>query len=326
MPDPGFPHPLTPYDKLIINAALTGTMPTKRDTPHVPVTVEEIVRDATACCRAGASMVHLHARDEEHRPTRDQQTYARIVGGIRDLCPELIICVSTSGKLHEQCTFEERSQVLELDGDLKPDMASLMLGSLNLAGRTLVNTPELIQGLARKMKGRGIVPELEAFDMGMINSAKVLISRGMLGETLYFNLLLGSIYSTPGTLFDLACMARSLPPGAHWAAAGIGRFQLKMTMGAILMGGHARVGLEDNIYHDHARSEYTTNEMLVQRLVRFAHEIGREVATSQEARRMLGIPPVTLQIAQSEVAAGSTRMALGAPPASAADGAGTWGP
>jgi uncharacterized protein (DUF849 family) len=290
MAEPGFPHPITPYEKLIINTALTGMMPTKRDTPHVPVTVEEIVQDAIACCRAGASIVHLHARDEQQRPSRNQEAYARIVGGIRESCPELIICVSTSGRLRDQATFEERSQVLELDGDLKPDMASLMLGSLNFPGRTSVSTPQMIQGLARKMKERGIVPELEAFDMGMINTARVLIKRELIGEPFYFNLLLGSIFATPGTLFDLACMVKGLPLGAHWSAAGIGRFQLKMNMGAILMGGHARVGLEDNIYYDHARKEYATNERLVQRVVRWAHEIGRGVATPQEARAMIGLP------------------------------------
>ncbi len=285
--DMGIPHPGTPYPKLIINAALTGMVPTKSDSPHVPVTMDEIIRDAIACCHAGASIVHIHARDEEGKPTYRKEIYAEIIRGIRKQCPDLIICASTSGRVLN--TFEKRSEVLELEGDAKPDMGSLTMGSLNFPKSASVNDPEMIQGLALKMKERDIVPEIEIFEFGMINAARVLISKGILRESFYFNLLLGEIYSAQGTLFDLAYMVKSLPPEVHWGAAGIGKFQLKMNLAAMLMGGHVRVGLEDNIYYGNDKKCLATNEMLIQRLARMAKEIGREVATPSEAREMVGI-------------------------------------
>lgn len=285
--DLGIPHPVTPYPKLIINAAITGMVPKKADTPHIPITPQEIIEDAIRCCEAGASMVHLHARDEEGEPTYRKEIYAQIIQGIRQVCPDLIICVSTSGRVHN--TFEKRSEVLELDGDVKPDMASLTMGSLNFPKQASVNTPEMIQNLALKMKERGIVPEIEIFEFGMINAAKILMNKHVLVEPFYFNLLLGSIYSAQATMFDLAYMVQSLPQGVQWGAAGIGKFQLTMNLAAILMGGHVRVGLEDNIFYGNDKKELATNEMLIKRLTRLAKEIGREAATLKEARGMIGL-------------------------------------
>lgn len=285
--DLGIPHPITPYPKLIINAAITGMVPKKKDTPYVPLTVQEIIEDAERCCKAGASIVHIHARDENGEPTYKKEVFAEIIRGIRSRCPDLIICASTSGRAHN--TFEKRSEVLELEADAKPDMGSLTMGSLNFANQASINTPEMIESLALKMKDNGIIPEIEIFESGMINAAKALISKGVLVEPYYFNLLLGSIYSAPGTLFDLSCMVKNLPLGVHWGAAGIGKFQLNMNLAAILMGGNVRVGLEDNIYYDNDKRELATNEMLIQRLVRLSHEIGREIATPQEAREIIGI-------------------------------------
>ena len=145
----------------------------------------------------------------------------------------------------------------------------------------------MIVNLATKMAERGIAPELEAFETGMVQTGKVLIKRGVLKEPFYFNLLLGSVYSAPATLFDLAHMVKSLPPNVCWAGAGIGRFQLKMNFGAILMGGHVRVGLEDNLYYNQDKKELATNRQLIERVARFATEVGREVAT---AREVTGLP------------------------------------
>jgi uncharacterized protein (DUF849 family) len=287
--DLGMPHPITTYPKLIINSALTGMVPTKKDTPYVPINVEEIIKDAQLCCSAGASIVHLHARDEEGKPTYKKEIYAEMIQGIRETCPDLIICVTTSGRAHN--SFEKRSQVLGLKDDLKPDMASLTLGSLNFPNEASINTPDMIEQLAFKMKKNGIVPEVEIFEMGMINTAKVLIKKGILKKPFYFNLLLGSIYSVPATLFDLTHMVTSLPPNVHWGAAGIGKFQLNMNLASILMGGNVRVGLEDNIYYDNEKKKFATNEMLVQRIVRLAKEVGRDVATPQETREYLKIKP-----------------------------------
>jgi uncharacterized protein (DUF849 family) len=148
----------------------------------------------------------------------------------------------------------------------------------------------MVEQLARKMKANGIVPEIEIFDLGMINTVKVFISRGILTEPFYYNILAGSIFSAPATLFDLAYLVGSLPPGGHWGAAGIGRFQLKMNLAAILMGGNVRVGLEDNIYYDTGKNVLATNVMLIERLVRLCQEVGREIATPSEARALLGLP------------------------------------
>lgn len=285
--DLGIPHPATPYPKLIINAAITGMVPTKKHTPHVPITVDEIIEDATKCVAAGASIIHVHARDRDESATYKKDIFSDMITGIRARCPDVIVCASTSGRVHN--TFEKRSQVLELEGDAKPDMASLTLGSLNFPTQASINTPDMIEQLAVRMRDRGIVPELEAFETGMIQTAKILIKRGVLKPPFYCNLLLGSIFSAPGTLFDLSHMVLSLPPNVHWAAAGIGRFQLNMNVGAVLMGGHVRVGLEDNIYMRQDTKELATNAGLIERVVRFAQDIGRDIATPSEARAMIGL-------------------------------------
>lgn len=280
------PYPVRPYPKLIINAAITGMVHTKADMPHLPVSVSEIIDDAVRCCRAGASIVHLHARDKNGAPSSDRRIYAEIIEGIRIQCPDLIICVSASGRL--ESSFKKRADVLNLDGALKPDMASLTLGSFNFIKQASVNSPETIEKLALKMKGKAIVPEMEIFDTGMINAAKVLARKGILREPFYCNLLLGSPYTAPATLFDLSCMVSNLPAGFHWAAAGIGRFQLNMNIAAIIMGGHVRTGIEDNIYYDNQKKVLATNEMLIERVVRLAGEVGREIAHPLQARKMLG--------------------------------------
>ncbi len=287
--DLGIPHPITPYSKLIINAAMTGMIPTKKDNPHVPVSVDQIIEDAVNCYKAGASIVHVHARDNQQKPTYEKEIYAQIIEGIRSQCSDVIICATTSGRVHN--TFEKRSQVLELSGDLKPDMGSLTMGSLNFPKQASVNTPEMIERLALKMKENGIVPEIEIFETGMISTSKVMIKKGILKAPFYFNLLFGSVYSIPATMFDLSYMVKSLPPDVNWAAAGIGKFQLKINFASVLMGGNVRVGLEDNLFYNQENKELATNEMLISRVSKFANEIGRKVATAQEARDMLGIHP-----------------------------------
>ena len=285
--DLGIPHPIKPYQKLIINAALTGMVPTKEDNPHVPVSVDEIIEDGINCYKAGASILHLHARDNDQKPTYKKEIYAQIIEGIKSQCADVIICTTTSGRVDN--TFEKRSQVLELNGKLKPDMGSLTMGSLNFPKKASVNTPEMIENLALKMKENGIVPEIEIFDVGMISTTKVLIKKGILKPPFYFNLLFGSIYSIPATMFDLSYMVKNLPPHTNWAAAGIGKFQLKMNCASVLMGGHVRVGLEDNLYYDQEKKELATNMLLISRVIKFADEIERKVATAKEAREMLGI-------------------------------------
>jgi 3-oxoadipate:acetyl-CoA acetyltransferase len=275
--------------KLIINLAPTGMVPDKADNPHVPLTPEEIAETCHRCYQAGASIFHLHARDQEGSPTYRIEVYRDIISRVRSRCQEAIICVSTSGRVYT--SFAERSQVLDLDGEEKPDMASLTLGSHNFPRQASLNEPAMIKALAQCMQERGIVPELEIFDLGMIDFALYLIKKKVLREPFYFNLLLGSLGTLSATPYHLATMARSLPSGATWTGSGIGRFQFYVNSMAITMGGHVRVGLEDNLYLDQERSQTASNLSLVERLVGVARAINREIATPGQARKIIGLEP-----------------------------------
>lgn len=278
---------VTALGPLIVNVALTGMVPTKADNPNLPVTPEEIAADCERCVQAGAAIVHLHARDADGQPTYRADVYREIILRVRERCPDVIICVSTSGRVFR--TFEERSEVLGLDGDAKPELASLTLGSLNFPRQASVNDPEMIRRLAQEIRVRGIVPELEVFDFGMADYARYLLERDVLAEPLVFNLLLGSLGTLSATPFNLAALVQALPDGATWAGAGIGRFQLFVNSLAITMGGHVRVGLEDNVWLDGERSRPATNEALVQRLAALAEIVERPLATPDEARHLIGL-------------------------------------
>ena len=269
--------------KLIIKLAPTGMIPRKNDTPYVPITSEEIVRDTYEAYRFGVSVVHVHARDERGRPTHKKEYFEKILCGIKKKCPNIIICATTSGRVTPQ--VEHRSEVL----DLNPEMASLTLGSLNFPQHPSVNPLETIKTLATLMRDKGIVPELEIFESGFINTAKYLARKGYLKKPLHFNLLLGSLGSIPAGMKDLAYLVESMPLGSTWSATGIGRFQTQINVAAILMGGHVRVGIEDSIYYNYPRKELATNTKLVKRIVRIAKELGREIATPDEARAILGL-------------------------------------
>jgi 3-keto-5-aminohexanoate cleavage enzyme len=277
---------------LIINAALTGMIPTKADNPAVPVTPDEIAEDARRCVDAGAAIVHLHARDEDGRPTYRKEVYAEIIQAVRERSPEVIVCVSTSGRTFK--TLEERADVLELEGDVKPELASLTLGSLNFPQQASVTDPQMIHDLAERMNQRGIVPELEVFDFGMADYAKFLLERDVLRRPLVFNLLLGSLGTLSATAVNLATLAASLPEGSTWAGAGIGRFQFFVNSVAIAMGGHVRVGLEDNLWLDAEKERPASNRELVDRLAQLARALEREIATPDQARSMIGLPARTL--------------------------------
>ena len=180
---------------------------------------------------------------------------------------------------------EHRSEVL----DLFPDMASLTVGSLNFPKVASVNPLQSIMTLASKMKEKGIKPELEIFESGFINTAKYLARKRYFEKPLHFCLLLGSLGSIPANISDLAYLVNSLPPGSIWSATGIGRFQVQINVAAILMGGHVRVGIEDSIFFNYPAKELATNIKLVERIVRIAKELDREIATPREARNMLGL-------------------------------------
>lgn len=282
------PPPLSPYRPLIINVALTGVIPTRLSSPHVPLSEEEIIADAVAVCDAGAGIVHLHARDGAGVMTSDAAYYERIISGIRRERPDLVCCATTSGRGGQ--SFETRSEVLHLTGDAKPDMGSLTLGSLNFLSGPSVNSLETIQALALLMQEKGIRPEMEVFDTGMLNAARYLERHGILSGTKYFNILLGNLNTASATMQDLAHIVAALPGDSVWAAAGLGGFQLPVNLMALAAGGHVRVGLEDNVHYDLARSIPATNVMLVERIVQMAATLGRPVATPRQTRDMLGLP------------------------------------
>jgi 3-keto-5-aminohexanoate cleavage enzyme len=282
------PFPLTPYPELIVNFCPTGMIPTKAMTPHVPISPEEVIEDSCRALERGAAIVHLHAREQDGKPTYRAELYEKMILGIRGHFADSVICVSCSGRNFPE--FERRSEVLELTGPARPDLASLTLTSLDFPTGTSQNSPEMVIALAQKMVERGIKPELECFDFGMINAAKLLIDKGLLGKgPWYFNLLLGSRYSVPATARHLSNMVEDLPPNSVWSAAGIGLFQLPMNTLALAMGGHCRVGLEDNIHFAFDRSELATNAGLMDRLAALAETFGRQLASPARARELLGL-------------------------------------
>ncbi len=282
------PHPLRPYAPLLVNAALTGMVAQRDRVPHVPLTADEIVRDAWLCHNLGATILHLHARDADGRPEWRRAAYEELVPRIRGRCPEAIICVSTSGR--EFPELERRADVLRLDGDARPDMASLTLGSLNFRGGPSVNAPETIEALARRMLETGIKPELEVFDSGMAHAAHNLLEQGVLETPLYANLMLGSHHTAPARAKELAHLVDSLPERTVWAAAGIGAFQLPMNAIAVFMGGHVRTGLEDNVHLDRASRTPASNAALVERVAEIAALAGRPLASAAEVREWLRLP------------------------------------
>lgn len=273
---------------LIINFTPTGMIPTKEMTPHVPITVKEIIDDVRRAVDIGITMVHLHARDEKTgEPTYRADVYGEIIEGIRAFTKDLVICVSLSGRNFNE--FEKRAQPLFLQGGLKPDMGSLTLSSLNFNHTASVNSPDMIQRLAAEMKSRGILAELEAFDAGMINYAKYLEAKGLLEPPHYFNLLLGNIACAQADLLHTGIMIRDLPCNSIWSLAGIGDYQLMMNSLAIVSGGGVRVGLEDNIWFDKARSRLASNSDLIKRIHRLAEAHERNIMSPQQLRKLLNL-------------------------------------
>lgn len=273
---------------MIINAALTGMVPRRERVPHVPVTAEQIIRDAKACFEEGASVVHLHARAADESPEWRREAYEAFIPEIRRLCPGLVICATTSGRTFGE--LEKRADVLALEGPAKPDMASLTLGSLNFRDVASINSPQTIRDLAERMAAAGIRPELEIFDSGMAYLAHTLRAEGLLPAPMYANVLLGSPNTAPARIGDLAWLTDALPSGTVWAAAGIGPFQLPMNAIAVFAGGHVRTGLEDNPHLDHLTRTPATNAELVRRVAGLAHLAGRPLSGVAETRATLGLP------------------------------------
>ena len=280
-------HPRTAYAPLVVNVALTGMTGQRDRVPHVPLTPEEIADDAERCFAAGAAIVHLHARDDAGRPDWRRAAYAELIPEIRRRCPGVIVCATTSGR--EEPALERRADVLALDGDARPDTASLTLGSLNFHGGPSVNAIATVEGLARRMADAGIRPELEIFDLGMVHMAHRLLAQGFLEPPLYANLMLGFPAGAPADAASLVALVQALPRATVWSAAGLGAYQLPANALATVMGGHVRTGLEDNPWLDAEGTQDASNEMLVRRAVAHAALLGRRPASPAEARRLLGL-------------------------------------
>jgi 3-keto-5-aminohexanoate cleavage enzyme len=273
---------------LVINFAPTGIVPTRAMSAHVPLQPDEIVRDVVAAAARGAAIAHLHARDESGQPTNSPEVYGRIIAGIRERVPELLVCVSCSGRRTR--SLEERAAVLDLPDDLKPDMASLTLSSLNFSREPSINSPEDVRALAQRMLDRGIVPELEVFDIGMVNVLRYLTDRGLLRAPLYANLLFGNLATAQADLLEIATLVSRLPSGVTWGVAGLGAAQLPVTALGVAFAPAVRIGLEDNLWLDRARTHPATNLDLVDRTLRLADAIGRPIMSPGQLRRHLALP------------------------------------
>lgn len=269
-------------DKLIITAAICGAEVTKDQNPAVPYTVAEIQREARLAVAAGAAIIHLHVRTDDGTPTQDKARYAQCIQAIRAVCPDVIIQPSTGGAVG--MTNAERLSPTELSGI---ELATLDCGSVNFGGdEVFINTENTIREFGETFIKRGIKPEIEVFDKGMVDYAIRFHKQGVLKAPLHFDFVLGVQMSA--TARDLAFLVDSLPEGSTWTVAGIGRFEFPMAALGIVMGGHVRVGFEDNVYLDKGVLAASNGE-LVSRVVRLARELGRDIASPAEARRILGL-------------------------------------
>ena len=268
-------------DKLIITAALTGAEVRKEQQPALPITPQEIAADAAACVAAGAAIVHLHARLADGTPTQDKAVYQQIIAAVRERC-DAIIQVSTGGAIGMSAA--ERLAPLSL----APEMATLSMGSVNFGDEVFINPPADIARFARTIQDYGIKPELEIFDAGMLTTAVRWIGKGWLAAPVHVDFVLGVPGAMAGTPESLMFLRSQLPPGATWTVAGIGAAQLPLAVLAIVLGGHVRVGFEDNIFY--RKGELATgNAQLVARIARISREMDRPPATPDEARDLLGL-------------------------------------
>ena len=274
---------------VIVCVAITGSLPRRSDNPAVPITVAEQVESAAEAMEAGAAIAHCHVRHDDESPSSDPGRFADLLAGLRERCPGMVVQLSTGGR---SGAGRERGGMLPL----RPDMASLSVGSNNFPTRVYENPPDLVDWLAGEMRAHGVVPEIEAFDLSHILQAAAMHADGRLPATPYVQFVMGVRGAMPADreVFDfyVATMRRLFGESAPWCAAGIGRHQIELNRWSIAAGGHARTGLEDNVRLDR-HTLAPSNAALVERTVRIAREHGRPVATTDQAREILGLtgPP-----------------------------------
>ncbi len=270
-------------EKLIITAAICGAEVTKENNPAVPYTIAELVREAESAVNAGASIIHLHVREDDGKPTQGRDRFKAAMEAIRARCPAAIIQPSTGGAVG--MSNAERLQPV----DLKPEMATLDCGTVNFGNDDIfVNSENTIIAFGQKMLELGVKPEVEVFDKGMIDTAVRLQKKGFIAAPMHFNFVLGVTGGISATVRDLVFMQGSIPAGSTFTVSGVGRAQFQMATAAILLGGHVRVGFEDNTYLAKGVLAASNGE-LVAKAVRIARELGREIASPAEARAILGL-------------------------------------
>ncbi len=268
-------------EKVIITAAVVGAEITKEQTPYLPTTPDEIAIEVEKASKAGAAIVHLHVRDKDGLPTQDKAIYRETIHKIKERT-DIIIQVSTGGSIG--MTPEERIQPVTL----QPEMATLTTGTVNFGEEVFLNRPQDIRMFAKVMGDYGVKPEFEIFDVGMVNNALHLVKEGLVKGHLHFDFVMGVPGGIGATAKHLLHMVEHIPKDATWSVAGIGRHELPLGMIALPLGGHIRVGLEDNIYYSKGILA-KGNDELVARIVRLAKELGRDIASPNDARKILGI-------------------------------------
>lgn len=268
---------------MVLTAAMVGAEVTREQTPYLPITAEEIAEDAARCREAGAAMVHLHVRTAEGKPSQDSELFRAAIRAIRKRC-DVLVQTSTGGAVG--MSGEERCGPLQLEGPDRPDMATLTTGTVNFGEEVFWNPRPLVREIAGRIRARGIKPEIECFDVGMIDEARWLAREGLLELPAHFDFVLGVPGGAAADVRVLELMAAYLPEGSSWTCAAMGRHQLPFVELSAERGGNSRVGLEDNIFLSKgvlAKGNYE----LVAEAARRAQAKGRRLATPQEARELL---------------------------------------
>lgn len=271
-------------EKLILTVGITGSRITRKQTPYIPILPEEIARSGIEAWKAGASVLHVHVRDPKTGlGTQDLSIFKEVVDRLRGET-DAILCLTTSGIPGRNLPIAERLQPLALN----PELVSFDAGSINMGENVFLNPQEFLDALARETLAKGIKPELEVFDAGMAHTALRYLEKGLLRPPLHFQFVLGTPNGMPATARSLLFLTEIIPQGSTWSVIGTGAGQLPMAVFGMVMGGHARVGLEDNIYYSKGVLA-KSNAELVERVVRIANEYGRDIATASEARKILSL-------------------------------------
>jgi 3-keto-5-aminohexanoate cleavage enzyme len=269
-------------DEVVITVAAVGAEVTRAQQPHLPLLPDEVGEEYRRAHDAGAAIAHVHGRRPDGTPTQDLETFRAYSGAIRARCP-ILQQFSTGGAVG--MSVDERIAALEL----KPDMATLTLGTCNFGEDVFENSLPTIRRILERIRTYGVAPELEIFDDGMLATADALVAKGLLAPPLHYDFVLGVPGAAAATAENVLHFARAIPPGCTWTVAGIGRHQTRMAALALALGGHVRVGFEDNVYY--RKGELAdSNARFVERVVRIAREVGREPASVAQARAILKLP------------------------------------